>query len=550
MTQDYKQVAANKAKSLREKIPAEWILKQVPTADEEPNADEYLNRILPQDEVEITSKNASELLELQKVGQLSAYDITHAFCHRSALLHQLTNCCSEIFYDLAFQRARELDAYFLQNKKLVGRLHGIPISLKDQINLPGITTAIGFVAPHISKEFEKKITHRNSENDISLIAKILQNEGAVFYVKTTVPMAMFGGETSSNLGETYNSLDRHMSCGGSSGGEGALIGGGGSIIGLGTDIGGSIRIPSYVHGLYGLRASSNRFPYLDIANSYPNQIAVCSVVGPICKNIDDLILVSSIILGDPLCDIDPKHVPLKWDDSKLSSNNKIKVGFLKWDGEILPHPPITNNIEKLKGTLSKLGTDFECVDLDEKEVPVKLSTLGKLLLSLYSADNFEEMEDFCKLSGEPFSKLFQQCFVRPGKVDTVSDFEEKAGLKYEYQQKFDKIFDGIDCFIMPSYSTVCWKQGESDKIANFYTRALNVLDYTAMTFPVGKVTKEDTGFARSEFRNPMDEKNWKYFNLDDQLGKTVSLQLVCRRYHEEQCCAVVKKIRDSLEKAI
>ena len=548
MTQDYKQVAAQKAQSLLEKIPSEWILAQVPSADEEPNAEEYLNRVLPSEEVEITSKSAAELLRLQEVGQLSAYDIAYAFCHRSALLHQLTNCCTEIFFDLAFQRAKELDAYFLQNKKLIGKLHGIPISLKDQINLPGITTAIGYIAPHISKEFEKKITHRSSENDMSLIAKILQDEGAVFYVKTTVPMAMFGGETSSNLGDTYNSLDRHMACGGSSGGEGALIGAGGSIIGLGTDIGGSIRIPSYVHGLYGLRASSNRFPYLDIANSYPNQLGVCSVVGPICKNIDDLILVSSVILGDPLCSVDPRHIPLKWDNSKLVGQSKIKIGFLKWDGEILPHPPILNNIEKLKETLCKSDSVFDCIDIDEQKIPVKLSTLGKLLLSLYSTDNFDEMEEFCKLSGEPFSKLFQQCFVRPGKVDTVSDFANKVGLKYEYQVKFDEIFQDIDCFIMPTYSTVCWKQGESDQIANFYTRALNVLDYTAMTFPVGKVDQNDTGYTRDNFTNSMDEKNWKYFNLDDQLGKPVSLQLVCKRYHEEQCCALVKKIRDIIER--
>lgn len=545
---DYQQVAENKAKSLINEIPKEWILETIPTADEEPNALKYLNRTLPKSETDITNKTAAQLLELQTSGKLTAYEITFAFCHRTALLHQLTNCCTEIFFDKAFENAKKLDDYFAENGKLVGKLHGIPISLKDQINLPDITTAIGYIAPHISKEFQSKITHRDPNcKDTSLIAKILQDEGAIFYVKTTVPMAMFGGETSSNLGTTYNSLDRHMSCGGSSGGEGALVGGGGSIIGLGTDIGGSIRIPSNAHGLYGFRASSNRFPYLDIANSYPNQIGVCSVVGPICKNIDDMILVSEIILSSSKCSIDPRHIPLRWDNSKLELNGKkIKLGFLKWDGEILPHPPILNNFDKLKKSLSR-SDEFECVSLNEQEIPVKLSTLGNLLLSLYSTDNFNEMEEFCQLSGEPFSKLFQQCFVRPGKVDSVDDFANKVGHKYEYQKRFDEIFKNVDCFIMPSYSTVCWREGESSQIANFYTRALNVLDYTTMTFPVGKVTKEDVGYERSNFVNKMDENNWKYFNLEDQLGKTVSLQLVCKRYHEEECCAIVKNIREILE---
>ncbi|KAG0690498.1 hypothetical protein C6P40_002590 [Pichia californica] len=544
---DYKQIAINKTKSVIDKIPSEWILNPIPTVEDEPNVVNYLNKILPKNEIEIVNKSVNELLDLQLNNKLTAYEITFAFCHRTALIHQLTNCCTEIFFDLAFEQAKKLDNYFKINKKLIGKLHGIPISLKDQINLPNIKTSIGYIAPFISKEFEVKITHRNPNcDDISLIAKILQDEGAIFYVKTTVPMAMFGGETSNNFISTVNSLDRNMSAGGSSGGEGSLIAGGGSIIGLGTDIGGSIRIPSYVHGLFGLRSSSNRFPYLNIANSYPNQIGVCSVVGPICKKIDDLILISDIILNNSKCNIDPKHIPLPWDNSKLNINfNELKIGFLKWDGEILPHPPILNNMENLK--LKLIKNNFNCLNLNEQNLPVKLSILGNLLLSLYSTDNFNEMEEFCKLSGEPFSDLFLQCFNRPGKVDSVDDFAHKCGLKYEYQVKFDKIFDEVDCFIMPTYGTVCWKQGESDQISNFYTRSLNVLDYTAMTFPVGKVTSNDTGFERKEFINKMDENNWKYFNLNDQLGKTVSLQLVCKRYHEEQCCAIVKKIREILE---
>lgn len=548
MTLDYKTVATEKALSLLNNIPKDWLLEEVPSADDEPNVNVYLDKILPENEREITNKTATELLELQKSGKLTAYEITFAFCHRAALVHQLTNCCTEIFFDLAFKTAKELDEYFIKNNKLIGKLHGIPISLKDQINLPGITTAIGYIAPHISEEFELKITHRKSRNDISLIAQILQNEGAVFYVKTTVPTAMLGIETSSNLGTTYNSIDRHNSCGGSSGGEAALIGGGGSIIGLGTDIGGSIRAPSSVQGIYGFRPSSNRFPYLDIANSYPNQLAVCSVVGPMCQNISDTILVSEAILSSPLCDIDPKHIPLPWDNKKLEINEKIKIGFLESDGDILPHPPIVNNIRKMKKLLHNSDEVFECISLDENNLPVKFSQLGKLLLGLYSTDGFEEIKQFCKLSGEPLSDLFQRCFDDPCHMDTVAEFCDKAGLKYQYQQQFDKIFQDVDCFIMPTFSTVCWKAGDNAKVTSFYTRALNILDYTVMSFPVGIVDKDDVGYERTSFNSKMDESNWKYFNLENQIGKPVSLQLVCKRYHEEQCCALVKKITELLKK--
>ena len=551
---DYKQVAINKAKSLINSIPSEWLLDKIPSPEEQPNVNEYLDSILPENEKLITSSNANDLLHLQEIGKLTAYEITYAFCHRAALVHQLTNCCSEIFFDKAFNKAKELDDYRIKNNnKLIGKLHGIPISLKDQINLPQITTSIGYIAPHISKEFEKIITNRDeNQNDISLIAEILQNNGAIFYVKTTVPMAMLGGETSSNLGTTLNSIDRNNSCGGSSGGEGALIGGKGSIIGIGTDIGGSIRIPSAVQGLFGLRGSSNRFPYLNIANSYPNQIGVCSVVGPMCSNINDLIHVSKVILNDPLCVQDPRCIPIKWRDDEEEVNDKVtNIGFLRWDGEILPHPPILNNIDKVYNILNG-NDDFNCQIIDENKLPVKLSQLGKLLLSFYNCDNFTEISNYCKLSGEPLSELFMRSFKfkEDNRMDNVEEFFNKVKLKYEYQLKFDKLFNelNIDCFIMPSYSTVCWNQGDNNKISNFYTRSINVLDYTAMTFPVGKVNENDVSFHRDddEFINEMDENNWKYFNLAKQLGKPVTLQLICKRYKEEECCRIVKKIIELL----
>lgn len=546
MTVDYKQVAAEKAQSLIDKIPKEWVLSKIPSAEEEPNVNHFVDNIVSLEEQKITNMGIKELLENQENGKLTAVEITKAFCHRAALIHQLTECLTEIFFDLALERAEKLDKYFETHKKLSGPLHGIPISLKDQINIPGIKTAIGYVAPHISEEFESIICHKKPD-DLSLIAEVLQNHGAIFYVKTTVPMAMLGGETSSNLSSTVNSLDRTRACGGSSGGEGALIAAKGSVLGLGTDIGGSIRIPSYVHGLFGLRPTSNRFPYLDISNSYPNQIGVCSVVGPMCRTIDDLSYVSKIILNDPLCDKDPKHIPLPWNEEKANSDEIIKIGVLKWDNEILPHPPITNTLDDIQ-TLLATNDKFQVKSIDPTQLPVSLSKLGNLLLSLYSCDNYEEMERFCQLSGEPYSELFQRSFTRPGKMDNVAEFFEKVGLKQQYQVQFDKIFQlyDIDCILMPAYSCVTWFNGENGKIGNFYTRAINVLDYPAMTFPAGKVSARDVEHERTSFNNAMDESNWKYYKQKDQLGKTVSVQLLCKRYQEEKCCNTVKRITDLL----
>jgi amidase len=549
---DYKEVVARKTKSLMDSIPKEWILSEIPTVDEQPNVCTYLDSFLPENEQKITSATVAELIKLQEEKKITALDIAYAFCHRAALVHQLTNCCTEIFFERAFETAKALDEYFKETGLLKGKLHGIPISLKDQINLPGITTAIGFVAPHICEEFEKIVTGRPSRDSMSLIAKILEKQGAIFYVKTAVPMGMFGGETASNLGVTYNALDRKMSCGGSSGGEGALIGGGGSIIGLGTDLGGSIRMPSMAQGLFGLRPSSNRFPYLDIANSYPNQTISPSVVGPMCKNIEDLIYISELILSDPMCDRDPKHLPIKWDQDiirKGLKGKKIKLGILKWDNEVMPHPPILNTIEKVQETLKSAEDKFEVIPLNGSKLPIKLSASAQLLLSLFSCDNYQEIENNCKLSGEKWIPRFERNYPQPGKVDSVIDYQIKAGKKYENQIKFDKIFEQVDCFIMPSFSTVCWKEGEIYKVNNFYTRSINPFDLTSMTFPIGRVTKEDVPFERTNFATEGDKSNWEYYDHESQIGKPVSLQLVCKRYHEEECCAIVKEITEIMKAA-
>lgn len=97
----------------------------------------------------------------------------------------------------------------------------------------------------------------------SEIVKELRSLGAILYCKTSVPHTLMSGETVNNIiGYTWNPKNRNLTSGGSSGGEGALIGLKGSPAGFGTDIGGSIRIPAAFNGLFGIRPSSGRLPYV------------------------------------------------------------------------------------------------------------------------------------------------------------------------------------------------------------------------------------------------------------------------------------------------
>ena len=211
---------------------------------------------------------------------------------------------SEVFFETALQRAAELDEHFKTHGRPIGPLHGLPISLKDQFRVNGLETSVGYIGWLGKKE--------TAESE-SYLVKTLRDLGAVFYVKTNVPASLMAIETNNNIiGYTWNAHNRLLSSGGSSGGEAALLAMRGSVLGLGSDVGASIRLPAAVSGLVGLKPSTGRLPYLRVANSMEGQETVSSVIGPMGRNPQDLqMLVRSILDSSPWMD-DPKTLNMPW----------------------------------------------------------------------------------------------------------------------------------------------------------------------------------------------------------------------------------------------
>ena len=167
-------------------------------------------------------------------------------------------------------------------------------------------------------------------------------------------------ETSSNLfGVTVNPYNTTLTSGGSSGGEGALIGLRGSCLGIGTDIGGSIRSPAANNGLYGLRPTTYRLPTagLDATMLYEEQIV--PVIGPLSRSLEGIKMFMKAIIDTKPWLISPIDVPIPWrgDENFLEQDGKtkLKVGVIWDDGIVRPQPPVTRAlrevVEKLK-TLS------------------------------------------------------------------------------------------------------------------------------------------------------------------------------------------------------
>lgn len=254
--------------------------------------------------------------------------------------------------------AKRLDAIFAETGKPVGPLHGLPISLKDQLHVKGVETTMGYTG-WVGTFEGKKGTGKEKVYESELVRE-LRELGALLFCKTSVPHTLMAGETINNIiGYTPNPNNRLLSAGGSSGGEGALLALRGSPLGVGTDIGGSIRIPAAFNGLYGLKPSNGRIPYEGIANSMDGQNSLLSVVGPMAPSVDSLKTFLEAVLATRPWLHDPLVLELPWRESvfqnALHSNKPTVFGVLRSDDQVSVHPPISRALNIVVDALKRLG---------------------------------------------------------------------------------------------------------------------------------------------------------------------------------------------------
>lgn len=240
-TTSWEALAAAKRASTLAKIPQPWQLDPAQVDEAKRQRDltgAFIQRFLQPGDTAIVSRDTADLVCAIKNGEHTAVQVTTAFCKTAAVAHQINNCLHEVFFDQALQRAKQLDAYYAENGKTVGPLHGLPISLKDQFHVKGVDTTMGYVGwigSNLGINDPSQVHQVESQITTELLSL-----GAVLYCKTSLPQTLLFGETKNNIiGETLNPHNHNLSCGGSSGGEGALQALGGSTLGLGTDIGGS-----------------------------------------------------------------------------------------------------------------------------------------------------------------------------------------------------------------------------------------------------------------------------------------------------------------------
>ncbi|KFP48256.1 Vitamin D3 hydroxylase-associated protein, partial [Cathartes aura] len=293
----------------------------------------------------VLSLTMVELVEKLKEGSLSPESVLYSYIGKVKALEvtREVNCVVDFIHGCEDQLQK------LKKQKEKGPLYGIPISIKDHINCKG----------HVSSGGMVKFLGQVKEED-SVIVQVLKSQGAIPFVKTNIPQTMINYDCSNLIfGQTLNPLNHQKSPGGSSGGEGALIAGGGSILGIGSDVAGSIRLPSSFCGLCGLKPTGNRIRYIPTSVLFFHPptlvLAVTAMLGPMARDVDSLALCMKALLCEEMFRLDPTVPPLPFDEEVYTSSKPLRIGYYEGDGYFQPSPSMKRAIQQTRKLLQDAG---------------------------------------------------------------------------------------------------------------------------------------------------------------------------------------------------
>jgi len=300
---------------------------------------------------EITRRGAAELARSIAAGELSSSETVAAHIARIEEVDPRLNAMVVPRFDEARREAAEADERLAGARwgdgPALGPLHGVPITIKESLHMAGTPSTGGLPARR----------HHRAERDAPLVA-LLREAGAIVLGKTNVPELLLYLEADNPLyGRTLHPERDDRSPGGSSGGEGAIIAAGGSPLGLGTDLGGSIRIPAHVCGIHGLKPTSGRLTVtrtFDI-ELFPGQRAILDIAGPLARRVEDLTLAMEVLLSGGHRSVDPLFPCVPLGDPGAVRLDGLRVAWYADDGYLRPAPALRRVVEEAARALEERG---------------------------------------------------------------------------------------------------------------------------------------------------------------------------------------------------
>lgn len=451
----------------------------------------------------LSNRSAVQLLRLIDQKELSSQEVTQHFIDRIEEVNPSLNAVVIKLYDEALKKAVEADAALKSGKRL-GKLHGLPFTIKECLDLIGTPSTLGVM---------RRKTDIPTQTDAYIDA--LQQQGGIVLGKTNVAQLLMYFESCNPVyGVTNNPHSPKHTCGGSSGGEGAIIAAGGSPVGVGTDIGGSTRIPAAFCGICSIKPTMSRTT--DLTRFIENQtdLSIKSVTGVLGNYAEDLQLFLEI-MNDAAAKIRPVH-PLQ--DFRNIEVNKLKVGYFLTDGLFEPMPAVKRAILESVEKLKQLGVEvieftppllpeveelfFRILSADgaplfaqnlQKEKPMP-QVQGLLMLAKTSPLVRSILSGVTGLLGQKSVKRLIPYFGGSGEVHR----NELAMRQQDYTQKYLAAMDNsgigkLDAILSPVCALPAFLHNTADKVGlgGTYTMLNNLTGFPAGVATVSKVKPEE-----------------------------------------------------------
>lgn len=289
---------------------------------------------------DLSHLSAKKIANLIKTRQISCVEVMQAQLDSLSRVNSSINALvQQLTLEQAFSQSEAADKA-IARKHSLGRLHGVPVTVKDARKVKGFLCTYGNNSPK---------NYVASED--ATVAARLRAEGAIIIGITNIPDFSMSYDTENLLyGRTNNPYDLNRSPGGSSGGEAALIAACGSYLGIGADSGGSIRQPAHNCGIAGIKPTRGLIP--DTGKFPVDGLGIFNYVesqGPLARYVEDLIYVLPILSGPD--GKDPNVVPALIGDPEQIDLNSLRVAIYSENGVATPSDDIIQVIDKVEAAL-------------------------------------------------------------------------------------------------------------------------------------------------------------------------------------------------------
>ena len=502
--------------------------------------------------------SATEMVRQLDAGRLTSVEIVTALEARVAQLDSTLRCFVLHRPEEILAEAEAADAARKQGRgqgRKLGPLHGLPITVKDNIDVAGTDATLGL----------KSRRDQPALVDAPLV-RCLKEAGALILGKTNVPQLLLAQETENAIwGTTNNPWNLDRVPGGSSGGEAAAIAAGLSPCGIGTDIGGSIRIPAHFCGIAGLKPTVDRWSNRGSNTAVPGQELVRAQIGPIARSTEDLALLMNAVSPRRLASLDPAVPPLPMGDASKVSLEGLRIGYFDDDGYLTPTRSIRRAVAQAKACLEAAGATLVPYH------PPGAHALIYIWLGAISADGGRTID--AQLRGEKISpqlKPSRTALKLPTLARlTLAKILHRTGearlaqlLEVLGEKRVDEVwaltaerttlrlaeFDAwnaarLDAMICPPHAVPAMGHRESGDftLSLSYAFRWSLLNFPAGVVPVTRVSPEET--LGDPCTRRLDKVESKVAAIEKaSAGLPVGVQVVARPYQEHVVLAVMRAV--------